>query len=160
MTAMVVANRCMHWEEGIVKLKSQLMDTMDANKALSSTVVELTCEKNLLTNELTRAGIEVSMKDEELRRTIESYGKALDQLKALSEQMETAGARAVEEYKSSDACDDNSTKYFLAGFELLRKQANEKYPIWISLSSNHMRMMILLLQWRREMLRWRRLVLN
>ena len=125
---MVVANRCMHWEEGIVKLKSQLMDTMDANKALSSTVVELTCEKNLLTNELTRAGIEVSMKDEELRRTIESYGKALDQLKALSEQMETAGARAVEEYKSSDACDDNSTKYFLAGFELLRKQANEKYP--------------------------------
>ena len=74
--------------------------------------------------------------------------------------METAGARAVEEYKSSDACDDNSTKYFLAGFELLRKQANEKYPIWISLSSNHMRMMILLLQWRREMLRWRRLVLN
>ena len=85
MTAMVVTNRCMHWEEGIVKLKSQLMDAMDANKALSSTVVELTCEKNLLTNELTRAGIEVSMKDEELRRTIESYGKALDQLKALSE---------------------------------------------------------------------------
>jgi hypothetical protein len=42
--------------------------------------------------------------------------------------METAGARAVEEYKSSDACDDNKTKYFLAGFELLRKQAKQKYP--------------------------------
>ncbi len=42
--------------------------------------------------------------------------------------METAGARVVEEYKSSDACDDNNTKYFLAGFELLRKQAKEKYP--------------------------------
>ncbi len=41
--------------------------------------------------------------------------------------METAGARAVEEYKSSDACDDNKTKYFLAGFELLRKQAKQKY---------------------------------
>jgi hypothetical protein len=41
--------------------------------------------------------------------------------------METAGARAVEEYKSSDACDDKNTKYFLAGFELLRKQAKEKY---------------------------------
>ena len=42
--------------------------------------------------------------------------------------METAGTRAVEEYKSSDACDDNNTKYFLAGFELWRKQAKEKYP--------------------------------
>ena len=42
--------------------------------------------------------------------------------------METAGARAVEEYKSFDACDDNNTKYFLMGFELLRKQAKAKYP--------------------------------
>jgi hypothetical protein len=52
--AMVVANRCMHWEEGIVKLKSQLTDAMDANKTLSSTATELTREKNLLTDELTR----------------------------------------------------------------------------------------------------------
>jgi hypothetical protein len=100
---------------------------MEANKTLSSSVAELTCEKNLLTDELTRNGIEASVKDNELKRTKESYGKALDQLKVLSEQMETAGARAVEEYKSSDACDDNNTKYFLAGFELLRKQAKEKY---------------------------------
>jgi hypothetical protein len=41
--------------------------------------------------------------------------------------METARTRAVEEYKSSDTCDDNNTKYFLAGFKLLRKQAKEKY---------------------------------
>jgi hypothetical protein len=42
--------------------------------------------------------------------------------------MEMARARAVEEYKSSDACDENNTKYFLASFELLRKQAKAKYP--------------------------------
>ena len=104
------------------------MDAMGANKTLLSNVVELTCEKNLLTDELTRIGIEASVKDDKLKRTKESYGKALDQLKVLSEQMETAGARVVEEYKSFDACDDNNTKYFLAGFELLRKQAKEKYP--------------------------------
>jgi hypothetical protein len=51
---------------------------MDTNKTLSSTAAELTCEKSLLTDELTRAGIEASMKEEELRRTTESYGKALD----------------------------------------------------------------------------------
>ena len=72
--------------------------------------------------------MEAAIKDEELRKTKESYEKALDQLKTLSEQMEAAGARAVEEYKSSDVCDDNNTKYFLVGFELLRKQAKEKYP--------------------------------
>jgi predicted nuclease with TOPRIM domain len=125
---MVVANRFMHWEEGIVKLKSQLTDAMDANKTLSSTATKLTREKNLLTDKLTKVGIEASMKDKELRRTTKSYEKTLDQLKALSEQMETVGACAVEEYKSSDACDDNNTKYFLAGFELLRKQAKKKYP--------------------------------
>jgi hypothetical protein len=75
----------MHWEEGIVKLKSQLTDAMDANKTLSSTAVELTREKNLLTDELTKVGMEAAMKDEELRRMTESYGKALDQLKVLSE---------------------------------------------------------------------------
>jgi hypothetical protein len=42
--------------------------------------------------------------------------------------METIKASAVEEFKSSEAYDDNNTKYFLAGFELLKKQAKEKYP--------------------------------
>uniref|UniRef100_A0A2N9EMA7 Uncharacterized protein n=1 Tax=Fagus sylvatica TaxID=28930 RepID=A0A2N9EMA7_FAGSY len=101
--AMVVPNRCMHWEEGIVKLKSQLTDAMDANKTLSSTAAELIREKSLLTDELTRVGIESSVKEKELRRMTESYGKALDQLKTLSEQMEMAGACAMEEYKLSDA---------------------------------------------------------
>ena len=41
--------------------------------------------------------------------------------------MESMKFNAVEEYKSSDTCDDNNPKYFLAGFELLRKQAKEKY---------------------------------
>ena len=48
---MVVANWCMHWKDGIMKLKSQLTDTMDANKTLSSTVAELTRKKSLLTEE-------------------------------------------------------------------------------------------------------------
>uniref|UniRef100_A0A2N9F9M7 Tf2-1-like SH3-like domain-containing protein n=1 Tax=Fagus sylvatica TaxID=28930 RepID=A0A2N9F9M7_FAGSY len=64
--AMVIANRCIHWEEGIVKLKDQLTEATNANK--------------------------------------------------------------MEEFKSFDACDDNNTKYFLVSFELLRKQAKEKYP--------------------------------
>jgi hypothetical protein len=75
---MVVTNRCMQWEEGIVKLKSQLTNAVDANKTLSSTAVKLTYEKNLLTEELVRVRMEATIKDGELRRTKESYEKALD----------------------------------------------------------------------------------
>ncbi len=42
--------------------------------------------------------------------------------------MESIKISAVEEFKSSEANDDNNTKYFIAGFELLKKQAKEKYP--------------------------------
>ena len=34
----------------------------------------------------------------------------------------------MEEFKLSEAYDDNNTKYFLAGFSLLKRQAKEKYP--------------------------------
>ena len=33
----------------------------------------------------------------------------------------------MEEFKSSEAYDDINTKYFITGFELLRKQVKEKY---------------------------------
>ena len=49
-------------------------------------------------------------------------------MKVLTSQLETIKTSAVEEFKSSEAYDDNNIKYFLAGFELFKKQAKEKYP--------------------------------
>jgi hypothetical protein len=42
--------------------------------------------------------------------------------------MEAIKVSAVEEFKSLEAYDDNNTKYFLAEFGLLKRQAKEKYP--------------------------------
>ncbi|GMY30138.1 hypothetical protein FCV25MIE_25380 [Fagus crenata] len=95
---------------------------------LMSVATELTQEKDRLAIDLAKLKMDVCTKDEKLSRTKKSYKKALDQLNDLSEQMESPKAHAVEEYKLSDASDDNNTKYFLAGFELLRKQVKEKYP--------------------------------
>uniref|UniRef100_A0A2N9GR09 Uncharacterized protein n=1 Tax=Fagus sylvatica TaxID=28930 RepID=A0A2N9GR09_FAGSY len=106
---MVTANRCIQWEEGLVKLKAQLTEAKDATEA-----------KELK--------LDMATKDEELAITIESYKRALDQLRTLSKQMDSARVQAVKEYKSYEACDDNNTKYFIVDFELLRKQAKEKYP--------------------------------
>uniref|UniRef100_A0A2N9H0Y2 Uncharacterized protein n=1 Tax=Fagus sylvatica TaxID=28930 RepID=A0A2N9H0Y2_FAGSY len=49
-------------------------------------------------------------------------------MKVLTDQMEAVKIAAVEEFKLSDAYDDNNTKYFLSGFELLRKKSKGKYP--------------------------------
>uniref|UniRef100_A0A2N9G0U8 Uncharacterized protein n=1 Tax=Fagus sylvatica TaxID=28930 RepID=A0A2N9G0U8_FAGSY len=62
--AMVVANRCMQWEEGIVKLKSQLTDAQDANRTLSSTVADLTREKSIMTDDIARMGMEAKQAKE------------------------------------------------------------------------------------------------
>ena len=94
---------------------------------LMSVATELTQERDRLADDLAKLKMDVSTKDEEMNKTTESYKKTLDQLKTLSKQMESVKFNVVEEYKSFDACDDNNTKYFLAGFELLRKQAKEKY---------------------------------
>ena len=100
---------------------------MDANMTLMSVATELTQERDRLADDLAKLKMDMSTKDEEMNKTAESYKKTLDQLKTLSKQMESVKFNVVEEYKSFDACDDNNTKYFLAGFELLRKQAKEKY---------------------------------
>ena len=100
---------------------------MDANMTLMSVATELTQERDRLADNLAKLKMDMSTKDEEMNKTAESYKKTLDQLKTLSKQMESVKFNVVEEYKSFDACDDNNTKYFLAGFELLRKQAKEKY---------------------------------
>ena len=49
-------------------------------------------------------------------------------MKILTDQMEAVRIAAIEEFKLSEAYDGNNTKYFLVGFELLRKQEKEKYP--------------------------------
>ena len=67
-------------------------------------------------------------KDEELRKALVNKKSADERLKVLTSQMEAIKISVVEEFKLSEAYDDNNTKYFLAGFELLKKQAKEKYP--------------------------------
>ena len=70
----------------------------------------------------------MATKDEELRKALVNKKSADERLKVLTSQMEAIKISVVEEFKLSEAYDDNNTKYFLAGFELLKKQAKEKYP--------------------------------
>ena len=70
----------------------------------------------------------MAAKDEKLRKALADKKSADERLKVLTSQMEAIKISAVEEFKSSEAYDDNNTKYFLVGFELLKKQAKEKYP--------------------------------
>ena len=79
-------------------------------------------------NELTSLKRDMTAKDAKMEKALDENKWVAKRLQVMTEQMEVIKASAVEEFKSSEAYDDNNTKYFLAGFELLRKQAKEKYP--------------------------------
>ena len=70
----------------------------------------------------------MTAKEEELKKVMVEKRSADEWLEKLTSQMEAIKVSAVEEFKSSEAYDDNNTKYFLAGFSLLKRQAKEKYP--------------------------------
>uniref|UniRef100_A0A2N9HWH4 Uncharacterized protein n=1 Tax=Fagus sylvatica TaxID=28930 RepID=A0A2N9HWH4_FAGSY len=89
----VIANRCIQWEEALLKQKGDM-----------------------------------TRKEEDLRKALDGAKRANEQVKMLASQLEAAKVSAVEEFKSSEAYDDNNTKYFLSGFSFLKKQAKEKYP--------------------------------
>ncbi len=83
--AMIITNHCIQWEEGIVKLKDQLTEAMNANKSPTTVATELTQERDHLADELARLRVHMAAKDEELNKMVESNRKVLDQLKTLSE---------------------------------------------------------------------------
>ena len=79
-------------------------------------------------NKLTSFKVDMTAKDVELKKALVKNERVNERLKVLTDQVGTIKALVVEEFKSSEAYDDNNTKYFLVDFELLRKQAKEKYP--------------------------------
>jgi hypothetical protein len=71
---------------------------------------------------------DMTRKEEELKAALDDVRRVDERVKMLTFQMEAVKTAAVEDFKSSEAYDDNNTKYFMAGFGLLKKQAKEKYP--------------------------------
>uniref|UniRef100_A0A2N9EJW5 Uncharacterized protein n=1 Tax=Fagus sylvatica TaxID=28930 RepID=A0A2N9EJW5_FAGSY len=124
----VIANRCTQWEEALLKQKCQLSEAAQANQRLTSLVNELTLDRDRVVGELSSAKADLTRKDEDLRRALDDVKRADEQVKKLTSQLEVARVSAVEDFKSSEAYDDNNTKYFLSGFSFLKKQAKEKYP--------------------------------
>uniref|UniRef100_A0A2N9IPB6 Uncharacterized protein n=1 Tax=Fagus sylvatica TaxID=28930 RepID=A0A2N9IPB6_FAGSY len=124
----VIANRCMQWEEALLKQKVQLSEAAQANQRLTSLVNELTLDRDRVVGELSTLKADLMKKDEDLKRALDGARRSDEQAKMLASQLEGARVSAVEEFKSSEAYDDVNTKYFLSGFNLLKKQAKEKFP--------------------------------
>ena len=123
----MIANRCMQWEEALLKRKVQLSEAAQANQRLTSLVNELTLDRDRVVGEMSTLKADLMKKGEELSKALDGQKRANEQVKVLASKLETARVTAIEEFKSSEAYDDNNTKYFLSGFSLLKKQAKEKY---------------------------------
>jgi hypothetical protein len=123
----VIASRCMQWEEALLKQKVQLSEAAQANQRLTTLINELTLDRDRVVGELSTLKADLTRKEEELLKALDGAKRADEKAKALASKLETARVIAVEEFKSSEAFDDNNTKYFLSGFSFLKKQAKEKY---------------------------------
>jgi hypothetical protein len=124
----VIANRCVQWEEALLKQKVQLSEAAQANQRLTTLVNELTLDRDRVVGELSTLKADLSKKDEDLKRELDETRKSDEHARMLASQLEGAKVSAVDEFKSSEAYDDVNTKYFLSGFNLLKKQAKEKFP--------------------------------
>uniref|UniRef100_A0A2N9G8P9 Uncharacterized protein n=1 Tax=Fagus sylvatica TaxID=28930 RepID=A0A2N9G8P9_FAGSY len=118
---MVIANRCIQWEDALLKQKVQMSKAAQANQRLTTLVNELTLGRDRVVGELSSLKVDMTTKDEELRKVMAENKGAHERVKTLTSQLETIKTLTVEEFKSSEAYDDINTKYFIAGFELLRK---------------------------------------
>ena len=125
---MVIANRCLQWEEALLKRKGQLSEAAQANQKLTTLVNELTLDRDRVVGELSSLKADMTKKEEALKKALDDANRADEQLKMMASQLEVAKVSAMEDFKSSEAYDDNNTKYFLSGFSFLKKQAKEKYP--------------------------------
>ena len=123
----MIANRCIQWEDALLKHKVQLSEAAQANQRLTALVNELTLDRDRVVGEMSSLKADMARKDEDLKRVLDSARRSDEQAKMLASQLEGARVSAVEEFKSSEAYDDVNTKYFLSGFNLLKKQAKEKF---------------------------------
>ncbi len=124
----MIANRCMQWEEALLKHKVQLSEAAQANQRLTSLVNELTLDRDRVVGEMSSLKADMTKKEEALKKALDDANRADEQLKMMASQLEGVRVSAVEEFKSSEAYDDINTKYFLSGFNLLKKQVKEKFP--------------------------------
>uniref|UniRef100_A0A2N9FUI1 Uncharacterized protein n=1 Tax=Fagus sylvatica TaxID=28930 RepID=A0A2N9FUI1_FAGSY len=124
----VIANRCIQWEEALLKQKVQLSEAAQSNQRLTALVNELTLDRDRVVGEMSTLKVDMAKKDEDLKRALDGSRKSEERVKMLTSQLEGARVSAVEEFKSSEAYDDVNTRYFLSGFSLLKKQVKEKFP--------------------------------
>jgi hypothetical protein len=112
----------------LLKQKVQLSEAAQSNQRLTALVNELTLDRDRVVGEMSTLKVDMAKKDEDLKRALEGSMKSEERVKMLTSQLEGARVSAVEEFKSSETYDDVNTKYFLSGFNLLKKQAKEKFP--------------------------------
>jgi ribosomal protein S1 len=111
-----------------MKHKVQLSEAAQANQRLTALVNELTLDRDRVVGEMVSLKVEMAVKEDELKKEMAGRRTTDERLERLTLQMEAVKVSAMEEFKSSKAYDDNNTKYFLAGFSLLKRQVKEKYP--------------------------------
>ena len=80
----VITNRCIQWEEALLKQKVQLSEAAQANQRLTSLVNELSLDKDRVVGEMSSLKADMTRKEEDLRKALDGAKRADDQVKMLA----------------------------------------------------------------------------
>jgi hypothetical protein len=64
----VIANRCIQWEEALLKQKIKMSEAAQSNQRLTALVNELTLDRDRVVGEMSTLKVDMAKKDEDLKK--------------------------------------------------------------------------------------------
>uniref|UniRef100_A0A2N9FBD9 Uncharacterized protein n=1 Tax=Fagus sylvatica TaxID=28930 RepID=A0A2N9FBD9_FAGSY len=79
----VIANRCIQWEEALLKQKIKMSEAAQSNQRLTALVNELTLDRDRVVGEMSTLKVDMAKKDEDLKKALDGARKSEEQVKML-----------------------------------------------------------------------------
>ena len=119
----IVGNRLRSSEDEYVKLRAELEEAKAQTLAHKKTTEGLTAEKGSLRSQVKQLETNLKKRDDRLSILETKRDELLRKAKALQGEISNAKEMAILEFKASKDFQDDTHRYYVAGFEHFRKRA-------------------------------------
>ena len=119
----IVGNRLRSSEDEYVKLRAELEEAKAQTLAHKKTTESLTAEKGSLRSQVKQLETNLKKRDDRLSILETKRDELLRKAKALQGEISNAKEMAILEFKASKDFQDDTHRYYVAGFEHFRKRA-------------------------------------
>ena len=118
----IVGNRIIVSERESVMLKAELEKAKAQTLAHQETAEVLNAERGTLKSQVKKLETDLKAKDDRLSALEKEHDELLEKTVGLQQQVLNARETAVNEFKTSEEFEDDTRRYYVAGFEHFRKR--------------------------------------